>query len=344
MSLPLNTNSSLSSQNTLYQRIKTVLESARKSVLSSVNRDMVITYFEIGKSIVEVDQKGQEKAEYSRSTLKELSQKLITEFGKGFSVDNLENMRKFYLVYRNSETLSRNSQQLLGWSHYVRLIKVEDQEIRSFYEVEARKNNWSYRELDRQINLSLYERLAVSRDKNAVQELSQKGQQIMEAKDLIKDPYVLEFLGLKEEESYSESDLESKLIDKLEDFLLELGKGFTFVARQQRISFGSEHFYIDLVFYNYLLKCFLIIDLKVGKLKHQDLGQLQMNVNYYDRDVKPEGDNPTIGLILSADKEEKVVEYTLPEDNKQIFASKYKLYLPSKEELEQKLDELTEEE
>ena len=220
----------------------------------------------------------------------------------------------------------------LSWSHYVKLSRISDSDERKFYEIEAVKNNWSLRELERQFDSALYTRLSLSRDKDKVLELSQKGQIIEKPQDLIKDPYILEFIGLPEQSSYSENELEEKLISKLENFLLKLGNGFTFVGRQKRISFDEQHFYIDLVFYNRLLKCFVLIDLKIGKLKHQDIGQMQMYVNYYDREMKLDDENKTIGIVLCQEKNQSLVEYTLPEDNEQIFASTYKTVLPSKEE------------
>lgn len=290
--------------------------------------------------IVEDEQRGNIRADYGEQVLHVLSKKLTFEFGKGYSWRNLNLMRQFYLVYgkvqtvpaqsKNSETLSRRFK--LSWSHYVFLMR-QDEPIRRFYEIEAIENNWSLRELERQFNSMLYERLSLSRDKKKILELSKKGQVVERPEDLIKDPYIFEFLGLKEDKTYSESDLESKLIENLKRFLLELGKGYTFVARQKRISFDEEHFYIDLVFYNRLLRCFIVFDIKTEKLKHQDLGQLQMYVNYYDRTVKTKDENKTIGILLCTDKNNAVVKMTLPEDNDQVFASKYKLYLPSKEEL-----------
>jgi len=274
---------------------------------------------------------------------------LTKEFGKGFSVDNLENMRRFYLVYRKSETLSRISENdisetlssnfNLSWSHYLKLMRIDDVNERNFYAIEAFKNKWSVRELQRQFDSALYTRLVLSRDKEKVKELSEKGLVIEKPKDAIKDPYILEFIGLPEHAEYSESELEQELIDKLEHFLLELGNGFTFVARQKRISFDDKHFRIDLVFYNRILKCFVLIDLKIGEIKHQDLGQIQMYVNYYDREVRLEDENKTIGIILCKDKSKSVVEYTLPENNEQIFASKYQTVLPTKEELKSLINE-----
>lgn len=321
----------------LFQDIKRLLHDARNQVIRAVNFAMVNTYFEIGRLIVEHEQKGHVKAEYGAETLKKLSQQLTDEFGKGFSVQNLERMRTFYSVYQKSSTPSRKF--TLSWSHYVFLIRLDEHE-RKFYEIEATQNNWSLRELKRQFDSSLYDRLRLSRNKDEVKSLSERGLLVNKPEDAVKDPYVLEFLGLKEEHSYTESQLEQAIIDKIEHFLLELGKGFTFVGRQQRFTFDEEHFFVDLVFYNRLLKCFVLIDLKIGKLKHQDLGQIQMYVNYYDRFVKTEDENPTIGIVLCKDKNDSVVEITLPEDNKQIFASKYQLYLPTKEELQAQMEEV----
>jgi len=319
-----------------YSQIVSLLQSARAKVVRSVNQTMVLTYFEIGKMIIEEEQDGKERAGYGKEILKGLSGVLSKEFGKGFSVDNLENMRKFYLAYQKSETLSRKSElenNLLSWSHYLKLMRIEDENERNFYEIESLKNNWSVRELRRQFDSALYTRLVLSRNKEKVKELSEKGLILETPKDPIKDPYILEFIGLPEHSEYTESELEQEIIDKLEHFLLELGNGFTFVARQKRISFDDKHFKIDLVFYNRFLKCFVLVDLKIGEIKHQDLGQMQMYVNYYDREIRLDEENKTIGIVLCRDKSKSVVEYTLPENNEQIFASKYKTVLPSKEEL-----------
>lgn len=276
---------------------------------------------------------------YGEETIKRLSIDLAQQFGKGFSTDNLENMRNFYLLYPISETPSRKSFKL-SWSHYVKLIKITNFNERNFYEIESMKNNWSVRELSRQFDSSLYERLALSKDKKGIKKLSEKGQIIEKTEDLFKEPFVLEFLGLPERHTYSENNLETAIIDNLEKFLLELGKGFTFIARQQRITIGAKHFHIDLVFYNRLLKCFVLIDLKIGELKHQDVGQIQMLVNYYDRKIKEPDENPTIGIILCKEKDDFVIKFTLPENNKQIFAKKYQLYLTSKKELKEELNKL----
>lgn len=329
------------SSNELSKKISNLLVEARKRVLQTVNHTMVLTYFEIGRMIIEEEQNGKERADYGKQLLSDLSQTLTKEFGKGFSVTNLQQMRQFYTVYSKQQTLSVKSEKSqilsrefkLSWSHYLKLMRIDDELERKFYEIESFKNNWSLRELDRQYNSALFTRLALSKDKSEILKLAERGQVIEKTQDAIKDPYVLEFIGLPEQSTYSESDLEQKLIDKLEHFLLELGTGFTFVARQNRISFDDKHFRIDLVFYNRILRCFVLIDLKVGELKHQDIGQMQMYVNYYDRKIKLEDENKTIGIILCQNKSEAVVEFTLPENNTQIFASKYLTVLPSKETL-----------
>jgi predicted nuclease of restriction endonuclease-like (RecB) superfamily len=357
----------------LFPQVVELLQNARQQILRTVNSTMVYTYFEIGRMIVEEEQSGKDRAEYGKQLLKGLSEQLNNEFGKGFSVVNLENMRKFYLAYSISESLTRilqiqKPQSLTGelntkipqaltgvsenqkaqslislfkltWTHYVFLMRIDDEKERRFYEIESEKYNWSVRELKRQYDSALYTRLALSRDKAGILKLSEKGQIIEKPKDLIKDPYILEFLGLPELHQYSESELEEEIINKLEHFLLELGHGFTFVARQNRITFDDKHFRIDLVFYNRILKCFVLIDLKIGELKHQDLGQMQMYVNYYDREMRLEDENKTIGIVLCQNKSDLVVEYTLPENNEQIFASKYKTILPSREDLIQLISE-----
>lgn len=327
--------------NNLFDEIKTLLSKARSHVIQTVNTTMVVTYFEIGKLIVEHEQKWEKRAEYNKQTLLLLSQQLIKEFWKWFSVTNIQQMRAFYLAFKKQQTVSVKSQRFsLSWSHYVRLLSINDKDERDFYEKESIHNNWSLRELKRQFDSSLYERIILSRDKKWVLEDNLKKYHVPnKPEDVIKDPYVLEFLWLKEDSSYSESSLEQAIIDKLEHFLLELWKWFTFVWRQKRFTFDEEHFFVDLVFYNRLLKCFVIIDLKIWKLKHQDLWQIQMYVNYYDRFVKTEDENPTIGIILCKDKNDTLVEITLPK-NSNIFASEYKLYLPTKEELKKQIEDL----
>lgn len=315
----------------LYNRISKLLKISREKTIRAINTTMVTTYFEIGRLIVEEEQNGKDRATYGKEILKNLSIKLTKEFGKGFSTTNLEQMRKFYKVYGISQTLSEEFK--LSWSHYLILMRMENSNARQFYEIEAINNNWSMRELKRQVNSALYERLLLSKDKKKIIELSQKGQIIEKPSDIVKDPYILEFLGLEERPNYSESELETEIINKLEMFLLELGKGFTFVGRQVRFTFEERHFRVDLVFYNRLLRCFVLIDLKIGEVTHQDLGQMQMYVNYYDREVKLPEENKTIGIIICREKNDTLVKMTLPQDNEQIFASKYEMILPSKDEI-----------
>ena len=330
----------------LFNQVAAIILAARKSVVRHTNSTMVATYYLIGMQIVEHEQAGKTRAQYAKNILPLLSEQLKKQFGKGFSVDNLENMRKFYLTFSISENLSRKlkSSQFdlpvftLGWSHYLILCRIKDEAERKFYEIEATNNDWNLEELQRQLNSSLYERLALSKNKKKVIELSKKGQVIQNPKDLIKNPYILEFLGLEEKPFYSETDLETAIINQIEKFMLELGKGFFFGGRQVRFTFDEKHFFVDLVFYNRLLKCFVIMDLKIGELEHSDLGQMQMYVNHYDRNVKSKAENPTIGIIICKSKSDAVVEITLPKNQKQIFASLYKLYLPSKAALKKLID------
>ena len=342
-------------RNDFFDDIYKLLEDARKNVKKAVNLAMVYSYFEVGRKIVEEEQNGENRAQYGQYIVKELSEYLTKNFGKGFSVTNLKQMRQFYCVYsqdqigqtlsdqfKNLPTASTGRKFFLSWSHYLKLMRIENVDERHFYEIEAVKNNWSLSELNRQFDSALYERLALSQDKDKILQLSKDGQLIETSSDIIKDPYVLEFLGLEEKSEYSENDLETHLIDNLQKFLLELGAGYTFVARQKRFTFNEDHFRVDLVFYNRLLRCFVLFDLKIGTLKHQDLGQMQMYVNYYDRYEKQEDENPTIGVLLCQDKDDSLVELTLPEDAN-IFASKYQLYLPDKKVLQSKLKEWIEE-
>ncbi|MCR2047033.1 PDDEXK nuclease domain-containing protein [Acetatifactor muris] len=315
-----------------YNEIRNILLAARSKVYQTANFAMVEAYWNIGKSIIE-EQGGNEKAEYGAGLLKELSKQMTHDFGKGFTVTNLKYMRQFYLTFPNGHALRDE----LSWTHYRLLMKVENDNAREFYMQEAVKSGWSTRQLERQINTFFYERLLSSKNKEKVAAEIQTSEAAKTPEDIIRDPYVLEFLGLNPNDDFYESDLEQALITHLQKFLLELGRGFSFVARQKRITFDGRHFWIDLVFYNYILKCFVLIDLKVGDLTHQDLGQMQMYVHYYERELMNEGDNPPIGIVLCADKSESVVKYTLPENETQIFASKYKLYLPSEEELLQEL-------
>ena len=339
-----------------YQGISNLLETARKQAKTAVNTAMVYTYYEIGRRIVEEEQHGENRAAYGQQILQGLSDHLTKAFGKGYSVGNLKNIRQFYMVFSNDQigetvfsqfsnlpAVSTGRKFYLSWSHYLKLMRIKNVDERHFYEIEAAKNDWSLSELKRQYDSSLYERLALSGDKEKVLQLAQKGHVVETPADAVKDPYVLEFLGLPELPIYSESELETRIIDHLQQFLLELGTGFAFVGRQVRFTFDEEHFRVDLVFYNRLLRCFVLFDLKIGELKHQDIGQMQMYVNYYDRKVKLPEENPTIGIVLCKDKNNAVVEMTLPEDNTQIFASKYETVLPSKAELQKLLNEQNEE-
>ena len=290
---------------------------------------MVDAYWNVGKMIVEEEQSGEYRANYGEMILKDLSRRLTIEFGRGFSVTNLRNMRQFYKVFQKHQTLSDE----LSWSHYLLLTKVKEDDKRLFYFNEAMNSKWSVRELERQISSLLFERLTLSKDKEEVLLIAKEGHEINSSKDLVKDPYVLEFLNLKPNIALYEKDLENALIEHLQEFLLELGKGFSFVSRQQRITLDGEHFFIDLVFYNRIARCFVLIDLKVGKLNYKDIGQMQMYTNYYRRTNMLEGENEPIGILLCSDKNDAVVKFTLPEDNNQIFASKYKICLPTEEEL-----------
>lgn len=334
------------------ESVSNVLLQARKNAKTAVNLSMVYAYYEIGRIIVEEEQRGEQRAAYGKQILQELSKYLTNKFGKGYSAENLKLMRRFYVVYQNDQigetpftqfdnlpTVNTGRKFYLSWSHYLKLMRIDNIDERHFYEIEAIKNDWSLSELKRQYNTSLYERIALSTNKDEVYRLAMEGQTIETPKDAVKDPYVLEFLGLKELPEYSENELESRIIDNLQQFLLELGTGFAFVGRQVRFTFDEEHFMVDLVFYNRLLRCFVLFDLKIGELKHQDIGQMQMYVHYYDRKVKLPDENPTIGIVLCRDKNNAVVEMTLPEENKQIFASKYETVLPSKEALQKLLKE-----
>lgn len=297
--------------NPIFEEIRDLINNSRNRVYSTVNTEMLNLYWNIGKIIMEIQQ-GNERASYGDSVLNKLSQKLTAEFGKGFSKRNLERMRKFYICFPIATTVSTQ----LSWSHYLELIKIEEEPKRNFYVQEAINSRWSVRELQRQKNSLLYERLALSQNKEKVLELAEKGQIIKSGKDLVKDPFVLEFLDIKENTEYLEADLEKNILEHLKEFLLELGKGFSFVGSQVRLTLEEDHFYPDLVFYNRLVKCFVIVDLKIGKVTHQDIGQMQMYVNYYDREIKNKDENPTVGILLCTDRNKTVVKYTLPQDNK----------------------------
>lgn len=344
----------------LYQEATHHIDSAKQHIQLAIDTEIVRAYWYIGRGIVAAEQKGKERADYGSFIIKTLSKKLLDKYGKGFGISTLKDTRQFYLVYedrishalRGQSAQHINSTELqsivhhdqvqnlhfkLGWIHYRALMRVSRAEAREFYEIEAIKNNWSGRELERQIGSLLFDRLAKSKDKVGLLQLAREGQEIMSPEDVIREPMILEFLNLPESHKLVESKLEEALINNLQHFLLELGKGFAFVARQKRLTFGSQHYYADLVFYHTILKCYCIIDLKTRKLSHGDLGQMQLYVNYFDKEIKMPDDNPTIGLVLCTDKDHKMVEYTLGDKAKQIFASKYQFHLPTIEELEKEL-------
>ena len=321
----------------IYRRIAKYLQTVQNAILQTINTEMVLVYCKIGKEIIEHEQEGESRAAYGEELIRNLSRKLINEFGKGYSVSNLRNMRQFYLSYQDEIHQTASGELLfipkVSWSKYCLLMQVRNREARAFYEQESLNNKWSVRELDRQIGSLLYERLAKSKDKQGLMQLSIKGQEIEKPKDAIKDPIILEFLNIPEAHQMVESKLEEALITNLQHFLLELGKGFAFVARQKRITLDGNNFYADLVFYHTILKCYVILDIKTHKLNHGDLGQIQFYVNYFDQQVITEGDNPTIGLVLCTDKSDAMVKYTLGPQNTQIFASKYQFHLPTEDEL-----------
>lgn len=319
--------------NNLYNKISELLQKAQSQVKQQVNSLMVITYWNVGKLIVEDEQQGNNRAEYGKAILQELSDKLIIKFGKGFDITNLRKMRQFYNLFQKQDSVSLE----LSWTHYRHLLKVESEPARLWYMNETIKENWSTRALERQINSFYYERLLSSQNQIPVIEEARENTKSLTPQDILKDPYVLEFLQLKNRPEYTERELETALIDSLQEFLLELGSGFSFVARQKHFDLDGEHFYIDLVFYNYKLKCFVLIDLKKGKLTHQDVGQMDMYVRIFEDKVKASDDNPTIGLILCSEKNEAVAKYSILSENKQLFASKYKLLLPTEEELEKEI-------
>ncbi|MFN7949500.1 MAG: PDDEXK nuclease domain-containing protein [Blastocatellia bacterium] len=313
----------------LYQRVREILEQSRLRVARSVNTEMVRAYWLIGQAIVEQEQKGKSRADYGERLIESLSERLTADFGRGFQSRTLWWMRDFYLKFPILNALRSE----LSWTHYRLLLKVENPQAREFYETESAAGNWSTRQLERQINSFFYERAGLSKNKRKMlSEGRTKGEQY-EAGDFVRDPYVLEFLGLRASPELTESQIETALLDHIQEFLLELGKGFSFVGRQVRITIDGDHFYIDLVLYNRLMRCFVLIDLKTGKLVHQDIGQMQLYTNWYSREMREEWENPAVGLLLCADKNDAVVRYTLPEDNRQVFASRYKLYLPTEEEI-----------
>lgn len=353
----------------LLDKIAGILVEARKKVIREINKSQVLAYWEIGREIVEFEQKGKTRAEYGEELIKKLSKDMTERFGKGFSKSNIFLMRQFYLTYPEKfQTVSGKSlmtqkfptssgkskpffksaihqtpavvfEPILSWSNYCELLSIEDDKARLFYQIESYKNNWSVRELRRQINSLLFERLALSKDKKKVLELVRKGQVIEKPEDAIKNPYVLEFLGIPERSYYTETQLEQKLIDHLHDFILELGKRFSFIGRQKRITIENEHYYIDLVFYHRILKCMVLIDLKIGTLSHADVGQMNFYLNYIKDREMLDGENPPIGIILCTkrNKSKVFVEYALGGLSNKIFVSKYKLYLPTKHQLEEEM-------
>lgn len=327
----------------LYHKVARLIEDSRARIVTSINLAEVYTKFRIGQYIVEEEQRGETRAQYGKQVLQSLATKLTENFGNGWSYSNLRQMRQFFIIYSNLTTTGCQIDDFtpkftLSWSHYLLLMRVEDPDARRFYEIESSQQQWSKRQLSRQIGSSLYERLALSRDKEGVMRLAQKGQVVEKPSDIIKDPITLEFLGLKPDSLYSESKLENAIIGRMQQFLLELGKGFLFEARQKRFTFEERHFYVDLVFYNRLLQCYVLINLKTGSLSHQDLGQMQMYVNYYDRYIRQDFENPTIGILLCENKNDALVELTLP-PNANIYASAYQLYLPDRTLLQSKVKE-----
>ncbi|OOH90626.1 hypothetical protein BMT54_04115 [Pasteurellaceae bacterium 15-036681] len=319
----------------LIGNIAKIIEQARSQVRQTVNSVMVQSYWEIGRLLVEDEQQGQERAEYGKYILKNVSERLTEMYGKGFDITNLRNMRQFYLAFPIRDAVRRE----LSWTHYRSLIRIENPKAREWYLNETIENNWSSRALDRQISVLYYERLLASQN-NAlvVEEAKQKTEPLKETiQDYLRDPYILDFLNLQDK-TYQESGVEQAIISNLQEFLLELGKGFAFVERQKRLRFDDEDFYIDLVFYNFKLKCFLLIDLKIGKLKHQDIGQMDTYVRLYDKQFKGDDDNPTIGLVLCSEQSEAVAKYSVLADRKQIFSAKYLPYLPTELELKEQLE------
>jgi predicted nuclease of restriction endonuclease-like (RecB) superfamily len=361
----------------LYERIAAILDEARSRVARSINTAMVHAYWLIGREIVEVEQHGAERAGYGEGLMKRVATRLSAKFGKGFSLASLKRMKQFYLAFPRGSALvgegegkgstplslstgadgaEKGSAALslspgasllfpptLAWSHYLVLLRVTRPEARSFYEIEAARESWSVRELERQVGALLFDRLTKSKSPEQVLELARKGQQVSVPSDVLKDPFVLEFADLRENPAAQERDLEQAIIDRLEDFLLEMGKGFCFVARQKRMTLEGDHFYVDLVFYNRLLRCFVLVDLKMGKLTHQDLGQMQMYVNFFDRFQREEHEAKTIGIVLCSDKNDAMVRITLPDENERVLAARYQMYLPTEEELRAELEREREE-
>jgi len=327
----------------LYDKIKLILANSRKKITKVINDELLLTYWQIGKEIVIFEQNGAVRAEYGKSLILKVSKKLSKEFGKGFSRSNLQNMRLFYLNFKNYQTLSGK----LNWSQYCELVAISDKDKQAFYEKECINSNWSVRELKRQIDSSLFERLLLSSEKvnkKEVLKLSKEGNEISKPEDFLRDPYVFEFLGIPEKKPYLEKDIERKLIRHIEDFLLELGKGFMFVGSQQRVTLNNTHYFVDMVFYNKILKSYVLIDLKRGKLRPENIGQINTYLNYYKTEVNEVDDNEPIGIVLCTDKDEVMAEYALGNINNKIFASKYVLYIPNKDELIRQIEMVLEDE
>lgn len=332
----------------LIEQIGELLTNGRSQAAKVVNTILLQTYWQIGRHIVEFEQGGKDKSEYGSELLDRISKDLTLSFGKGFSRSNLFQIRQFYIKFQKIQTLSgqlainENLYHKLSWSHYVEILKAENELEIGFYSKQCEKENWSVRELKRQMKSMLFHRLALSKDKEGVLELSQKGIDVQKAEDIIKDPFVLEFLNIPQQAQYLESELEEKLIKNLQSFLLELGKGFAFIGRQYKISIGSRHFFVDLVFYHRILKCFVLIDLKRGEIDHQDIGQMNLYLNYFKKEENTEGDNEPIGIVLGAYKDHVLMEYATENISNQLFVSKYQLYLPEKEKLEAELNKILE--
>lgn len=322
----------------LLDSIGLTIEQARQNAFKAVNTELVKANWEIGRHIVEYEQQGEERAEYGTELLARLSKDLRQRYGKGFGRRNILDMRRFYLAYQKWQAVPAK----LSWTHFITLLGVSDETARRFYEKQAIHENWSYRELERQIDSSLFERLALSKDKKGVLQLSEKGHIVSKPTEAIKDPYILDFLNIPQSRRMTEKDLEQKIIDNLQLFLLELGKGFAFIARQYKISLGNKHYYIDLVFYHRILKCFVLIDLKIRKVDHGDIGQMNLYLNYFKMEENVEDDNEPIGIILSAEKDEILVEYATGGISNKIFVSKYQLYLPDKKLLQNKVKAILE--
>jgi len=322
----------------LIEKIGNTYQSAKSKIISAVNTEMLYTYWQIGKDIIEFEQGGKVKAEYGKQLLIDLSKDLSLQHGKGFSRSNLQYMRLLYFYYPNCQTLSGN----LSWSHYIELVSIDDNLARDFYEKQAITENWTIRELRRQKKTGLFHRIAIGKDKEKILELSRKGQIIQTEEDFIKNPHVFEFMNFPENYEYTENDIEKAIINNLQHFLLELGKGFAFIGRQQRITLNNRHYFVDLVFYHVKLKCYVLIDLKIGEVAHEHIGQMKLYLGYYEKEINDISDNEPIGLILSEEKDDIMVEYAMLKDTSKLIVSKYQLYLPDLEQLKNKMREIIE--